>query len=78
MAHGTSEMRVLRIRARRANLLLLAQGISKGLLLHISFRDRAATIRAKAKGDHHRVGDTSGLQARQGREHVSIAISLDP
>ena len=77
MTHGTSEMRVLRIRGRRDYLLLLAQGRSTGLLLHSGFRDNAKVIKAKAKVDHPRVGDTSRLQARQGRGHVSIAISLD-
>ena len=62
MTHRTSEMRVLRIRGKRANLLLLAQRRSRGLLLRSSFRDRATIIKAKAKVDHPRVGDTSGLQ----------------
>ena len=61
MTHRTSEMRVLRIRGRRANLLLLAQGRSRGLLLRSGFRDMAMTIKAKAKVDHPRVGGTSGL-----------------
>ena len=47
----------------RAKLLFLAQGRSRGLLLHNGFKDKAAAIRAKAKVDHPRVGDTSGLQA---------------
>ena len=33
--------------------------------------------RAKAKVNHSRVGDTSGLLANQGRERVSIVTSLD-
>ena len=49
MKHETSKMLVLRIRERRVNLLLLAQGRSRGLLLHSDFRDRAVAIRAKAK-----------------------------
>ena len=61
MAHRTSEMRVLSIRGRRVNLLLLAQGRSKRLLLRSDFRDRAAAITAKAKVDYPKVGDTSGL-----------------
>ena len=77
MTHGTSEMWMLRIRGRRANLLILAQGRSRGLLLRSSFRDRVTAIKAKAKVDHLRVGDTSGIRARQGRGHVSIAIILD-
>ena len=52
MSHRTSKIRVLRIRGRSDNLLLLAQGRSKGLLLGSDFR---------AKVDHPRVGDTSGL-----------------
>ena len=67
--HGTSGMWVLlKIRGGRVNLLLLAREISKGLLFREGFKDRAVAIRAKAR---------SGLQARQGRGHVSIAISLD-
>ena len=68
---------MLKIRGRRANLLLLAQGRSRGLLLRKGFRDRVATIRTKAKVNHLKIGDTSGLLASQGRGHVSIANSLD-
>ena len=70
-------MRALKIRGRRANLLFLAQGRSKGLLLLKDFRDRAAAIKAKTRVNHHKMGDTSGLLASQGRGHVSIATSLD-
>ena len=70
-------MRVLKIRGRRANLLLLAQGISGGLLLRKGFRDRAAAIRAKARVNHPKMGDTSRLLANQGRGHFSIATNLD-
>ena len=72
-------MRVLRIRGGRVNLLLLllAQGRSRGLLLREGFRDKASTIKAKAKVNHSKMGDTSGLLANQGRGHVSIATSLD-
>ena len=77
MMHRTFEMRVLRIRGRRANFLLLAQGRSRGLLLRSGFWDRAAAIRAKVKVDYPRVGDTSGLYARKGKGHVSITINLD-
>ena len=70
MTHGTSEMQVLRIRRKITDLLLLARGRIRGLLLRSGFRDKAATIRAKAKVDHPIVGDTLGLRARQGRGHV--------
>ena len=70
-------MRVLKIRGRRANLLLLAQGISGGLLLRKGFRDRAAAIRAKARVNHPKMGDTSRLLASQSRGHFSIATNLD-
>ena len=70
--HEASEMRVLRIRGRRVNLILLAREISRGLLLHEGFKDRA-----KAKISHPKMGDTSRLLASQGRGHVSIATSLD-
>ena len=73
--HETSEMRVLRIRGRRANLLLLAQGKSRGLLLRSDFKGKVAAIRAKAKVSHLRVGNTLGLQARQGRGHPCSSIS---
>ena len=73
--HGTSEMRVLRIRGRRANLLLLAQGKSRGLLLHSGFKGKVAAIKAKAKVNHPRVGNTLGLQARQGRGYPSSSSS---
>ena len=73
--HVASEMRVLKIRGRRANLLLLAQVKSRGLLLHKDFKDRAKAI--KAKVNHPKTGDTSGILASQGRGHVSIATSLD-
>ena len=44
---GASEMRVLKIRRRRANLLLLAQGRSRGLLLHKGLLYKAVVIRAR-------------------------------
>ena len=72
MTHRASGMRVLKIRERRANLLLLAQGRSRGLLLHKGFKDRA-----KARVNHPKMGDTLGLLASQGRGHVSIATNLD-
>ena len=70
-------MRVLKIRRRRANLILLAQERSRGLLLRESFKDRSAVIRAKAMINHPKKGDTSGLLASQGRGHVSISTGLD-
>ena len=53
----------LKIRGRRANLFFLAQGRSRGLLLRKGFRDRATTIRAKARVNHPKMEDTSGLLA---------------
>ena len=53
----------LKIRGRRANLFFLAQGRSRGLLLRKGFRDRATTIRAKARVNHLKMEDTSGLLA---------------
>ena len=49
-------MRVLKIRKRRANLLLLAQGRSRGLLLRKDFKDWAAAIRAKGQGQSSQDG----------------------
>ena len=69
-------MWVLKIRGR-ANLILLAQERNRGFLLYKGFKDSAATIRAKAKVDHPKVGDISRRLASQCREHVSIATSLD-
>ena len=68
---------MLKIRRRRANLFLLAYERSRGLILCKDFMDRVATIKAKARVNHSKVGDTSGLLANQGREHVSISTSLD-
>ena len=59
--HRAFGMRVLKIRGRRANLLLLTQGRSKGLLLRKGFKDRAEAIKAKARVNHPRVGETSRL-----------------
>ena len=61
----------------KANLLLLAQGRSRGLLLRKGFREKVTAIRAKARVNRPRVGETSGLLTSQGRGHVSIATSLD-
>ena len=35
------------------------------------------TIRAKARVNRPKIGDTSRLLASQGKEHVSISTSLD-
>ena len=70
-------MRVLQIRGSKANLLIIAQRRSRGLLLLKSFRNRAAAIRANARVNHPKMGDTTGLLATQGKGHVSIATSLD-
>ena len=70
-------MRVLKIRRMRANLLLLAQERSKGLQLRKGFKDSVTAIKAKSRVNHPKMGDTLSLLASQGREHVSIATSLD-
>ena len=77
MTHGTSEMRVLKIKGRRANLLLLAQERSRRLLLCKDIKDRATTTKAKARVDHLQVVDLSRLTTSLGREYVTTAISLD-
>ena len=41
------------------------------------YRDKATTIRAKARVNHPKMRDTSRLLATRGRGHVSIATSLD-
>ena len=70
-------MRVLVIRGRRANSLLLALERSIRLLLREGFRDRAAATRAKVRISHPKIGDTLGLLASQGREYVASATSMD-
>ena len=70
-------MRALKIRGRRTNLLLLTRERSRGHLLRVGFRDKAASTKAKAKISQHKMGDTLGLLANHGRGHVSIATSLD-
>ena len=70
-------MRVILLRGRRINPLLLALKRSIGLLLRESSRDRAAATRAKARVSFPKMGDTLGFLASQGREHVSSATSLD-
>ena len=68
---------MLKIKGRIANLLLLARGRSRRLLLRKGFRDRIAAIKAKARVNHLQMADILGLTASQGRDHVTIAISLD-
>ena len=46
-------------------------------MLRMDLRDRAVATKAKAKVNHSRVGDTSGLPASRGRERVSILTNLD-
>ena len=77
MSHEASGMRVLRIRGRRFDLLLLARERSRGLLLREGFRDKIAAIGAKARISHPKMGDTSELLSSHGREYVSSATSLD-
>ena len=77
MTHEASEIRVLVIRGKRVNSLLLARERSRGLLLLKGFRDRAAATRAKARISHPKMGETSGLLASHGKECVSNATGLD-
>ena len=46
-------------------------------MLRKVFKDRAMATKAKARINHPKMGDTSGLLANQGREHVSNATNLD-
>ena len=70
-------MRMLVIRGRRVNFLLLARERSRGLLLCEGFRDRTTATRAKARIGHPKMGDTSGLLASQGQGHVFSATCMD-
>ena len=72
MMHGASGTRVLVVRGRGTDLLLLALEISRGLLLRNELRDRATTMI-----DRHKVGDTLRLLVSQGRGHVAISTSLN-
>ena len=63
MTHRAFGMQASKIRESRANLLLLVQGRSRGLLLHKVFRDRAMVIRAKARVNHPKMGGISRLLA---------------
>ena len=73
--HRTSGMRVLVLRGRRISPLLLALERSRGLLLHESSGDTTTATKAKARVSYPKMGDTLGLLASQGREHVSSATS---
>ena len=64
---------MLVIRGRGTDLLLLALEKSKGLLLRSKFRDKATDIKAKARINRHKVGDTSRLLVSQDRGHVTTA-----
>ena len=77
MTHGASGMRVLVIKGKRVNYVLLSQERSKGLFLYDGFRDWAIATKAKAKISHTKIGDTLRLLASQGRECISSATSLD-
>ena len=63
MTHEASGMRVLRIRGRGVNLLLLAKGRSRGLLIRKVFKDKATTTTAKVRINHPKMGDTLGILA---------------
>ena len=63
MTQRASEMRVLVIRGRRTNRLLLARERSKGLFLPEGFRDRVAAPKDKAMVSLLKMGGTSGLLA---------------
>ena len=76
MTHRAFVIRVL-VRRRKRISLLLAQGKSRGLMLHEDFREKAVATKAKARISHPKMRDTSGLLANQGRECVSSATSLD-
>ena len=39
--------------------------------------DKGAAIKAKAKVNHSKIGDTSGFLASQDRGHVYVATNLD-
>ena len=68
-------MQASKIRGKRANLLLLVEGRSKGPLFRRVFRDKAKTIKAKARVNHPKMGGILRLLANQGRGHVSIATN---
>ena len=68
---------MLVIRRRRVNSLILARERSRGFLLRKGFRDKVTATKAKARISHPDMGDTSELQASQGRECVSNDTNLD-
>ena len=72
----SSGMQVLVERGRKTSFLL-DQEISRGLMLHEGFKDKAATLRAKARIIHPKMGGTSGLLAHQSRGCASSVTSLD-
>ena len=49
---------------------------SERLLLHEGFKDKAATMKAKARINYPKIEDTSGLLASQGKEYVSRTTIL--
>ena len=69
-------MQVLVDRGRKKSFLL-ARVISRGLMLHEGFKDKAATLMAKARISHPKMGGTSGLLALQRKGCVSSVTSLD-
>ena len=77
MTHGVFEMRMLVLRGKRVNSLLLSWERSRGLLIFEGFRDRAMATKAKARISHPKMGGTSRLLDKHGRECVSRATSLD-
>ena len=46
-------------------------------MLHEGFKDKATTLRAKARISHPKMGGTSGILARQSRGCVSSVTILD-
>ena len=58
MTNEASETRVLVVRGRGTDLLLLALESSIGFLLCSGFKDRATAIKAKARIVRRKVGDT--------------------
>ena len=56
-------MQALKIKGRRAYLLFLDKGRSRGHLLRMGFRDMVVAIRANARVNHPKMGDTLGLLA---------------
>ena len=63
MTHEVSGMRVLVIRGKRVNSLLLDQERNRELLLHEGFKGRATVTKDKVRISHPKMGDTLGLLA---------------